>query len=245
MRWIWCVVLAVVVWTAQAGAWGNKEHIQLTRLAAERLLADAQTPAEMKAWLKEAVPGSMDMAGEKEYFLHKHVGIIVRGVDGLPYWATMPDMIAMTEAGDRERKVEPFGVSERVLHYIDVELFMPNPADRTYAPDLSHKPNLADIPRDMTDARFKQAGHVALPPSKTASSGWFRTSAATGLMMRRGSTRATGTPPSGPAISRITRPTTRNHIIQRWTTRAAHISRPMSRPPMPTAKSSTSCAMTR
>ena len=41
---------------APAAAWSNKEHIQLTRIAASRLIADPATPEPMRQWLKAAVP---------------------------------------------------------------------------------------------------------------------------------------------------------------------------------------------
>jgi hypothetical protein len=141
----------------QSLAWSNKEHIQLARLAAERLIADPSTPPAMKAWLQDAVPSLLDEAAERDYFLHARVGPIVRGVDGILYWATMPDMVAMGE-GDKPRNIEPFGLPESRLHYLDVEYFMKDPSQRTYAPDLSHKPALQDFPRDLKDDRYKQAG---------------------------------------------------------------------------------------
>ena len=138
-----------------APAWSNKEHIQLTRIAAERLIADQKTPEPMRAWLKAAVPGRLDMDGEREYFLRKRIGIVPRDVEGIPYWATMPDMATMT---DRDRKVEPYGVPELKLHFIDVEFFMADPSRRVYRHDLSNKPKLSDFPDDVKDPRYAQAG---------------------------------------------------------------------------------------
>ena len=135
--------------------WSNKEHIQLTRIAAQQLILDPDTPPAMKDWLKKGIAGGPQMLEEeKEYLLHKHVGLWPRGVDGLPFWAVMPDLIGMI---DRDKPLEKFGVSEQKLHYIDVELFMPAGAQQ-YAADLSHKPALKDFPRDKNDARYKEAG---------------------------------------------------------------------------------------
>jgi len=141
---------------APARAWSNKEHIQLTRLAVSRLLANPDTPPAMKEWLKKAAPGLLDLAGEKDYFMNARVGLAPRGADGMMFWAMMPDFVALTDREDR--KVEPWGVHERLLHYIDLEFFMPDDKQRTYADDLSHKPKAADVPRDAKDPRYVRAG---------------------------------------------------------------------------------------
>ena len=125
----------------------------MTRLAAERLIADPGTPAEMKRWLLAANRGGTDLEGEKRFFLHQRVGSNPRAVDGLGFWGAMPDV----DKGDR-RAVEPFGVAESQLHFTDLELLNTDPARRTYRDDLSHKPTLAEIPRDLQDPRWKRAG---------------------------------------------------------------------------------------
>ena len=141
---------------ADASAWGNKEHIQLTRMAAQRLIADPQTPPAMRKWLEDVVPQRLDEAGERDYFLHKRVGLFPRGVDGALYWVTVPDSAANGDPPGK--KAEGYPVAERLLHYVDVEFFMADEAKRTYAHDLSHKPNLADFPDDAADARYLRAG---------------------------------------------------------------------------------------
>jgi hypothetical protein len=60
--------------------------------------------------------------------------------------------------GDAARKVEPFGVPERSLHFLDLESFFPDDSKRSYADDLSHKPAFKDIPRDRSDPRWQRAG---------------------------------------------------------------------------------------
>src|SRR5690606_16925308 len=79
---------------------------------------------------------------------------ITRGVNHLTYWATMPDMLALV---DRE-KLQPYGVPERLLHYIDLEFFPSDESKRRYAHDLSGKPKLEEIPRDVKDPRYQRAG---------------------------------------------------------------------------------------
>src|SRR2546423_6895671 len=113
-----CLVLCVSL-AANCFGWSTKEHIQLTRIAAEQLILDPETPAAMKEWLKSGIAGGpQTLDEEKEYLLHKHVGQLPRGVDGLAFWSVMPDMVGIM---DREKVVEPLGVPEPTLHYIDVE----------------------------------------------------------------------------------------------------------------------------
>ena len=141
---------------SQLLAWGTKEHLQLTRLAAARLIADENTPPAMKQWLKDATPGLMDIEAEKKWFLEGRQGIVPRGADGIAYWAVVPDVVVLMDT--RNEKVEPFGVPERLLHYIDLELFLTGDQKREYRHDLSAKPALDQIPRDMADPRYQQAG---------------------------------------------------------------------------------------
>ncbi len=155
------VVIVLILAGALPGrAWSNKEHIELTRIAAQRLVADPQTPSAMKEWLKKACPERLDPEKERDYFLKQRVGLIVRGVSGLPYWATVPDMMAALS----DKKIEPFGVNERMLHYIDLEQFVREEPKRRYRHDLSNKPFDFDIPPSMKDDpitkenKWKRAG---------------------------------------------------------------------------------------
>lgn len=145
----------LVAFATPAHGWSNKEHMQLTRIAAMRLMADPETPPAMKAWLKENAPDATDMAAEKNFFLHERIGIIPRGAVGLSYWTTMPDMDTFTAPGT---KIAPYNVAERLLHYVDLEYFKPVEAERKYKHDLSGKPKIEEIPRDMSDGRWQRAG---------------------------------------------------------------------------------------
>ena len=147
---------ALILFSALASpcfAWSHKEHIQLTRMAAAELIANPATPVEMKQWLIAANRSALDAEGEKQFFLHQRIGNYPRSADGLGFWATMPDL----DKSDR-RTIEPFGVSESLLHYTDLELFNADANRRTFKDDLSHKPQSGDIPRDMKDERWKRAG---------------------------------------------------------------------------------------
>jgi hypothetical protein len=116
----------------------------------------------MKAWLRDGLAGwPTDVSAQRDYLLHARLGPFPRGADGLAFWVVVPDLQALTESGappDRVKKVEPFGVGERALHFIDLEFFHPDPSRRRYRPDLANKPRPQDIPRDMTDPRFARAG---------------------------------------------------------------------------------------
>jgi hypothetical protein len=158
-----CIPALLVCLTLSGSAWGwsTKEHILLTRLAALRVLDDPQAPPEMKAWLREALPGLGDLEAQKHYLLTARVGVFPRGAEGIAFWAVVPDLQALIDSGsppDRVKKVEPFAVGERSLHFIDVEMFMADEARRRYRPDLSNKPRAQDIPRDMNDPRYQRAG---------------------------------------------------------------------------------------
>jgi hypothetical protein len=76
-------------------------------------------------------------------------------VDGLLYWATVPDLVTLS---GRQEKVEPWGVPEGPLHFLDIEFFVPDESKRTYAHDLSHKPAPADFPDNPKDPRYARAG---------------------------------------------------------------------------------------
>lgn len=149
----------VLYFSTRCYAWGTKEHILLTRLAAEGLIADPKTPEEMKNWLRKAAPDVRDIEGEKRFLLEAHIGVFPRGADGLSFWSVVPDLNrAVDGQGDRARKIEPFDVPEALLHYINLEFFFPIDAQRSYVDDLSHKPSFNDVPRDMTDPRWKRSG---------------------------------------------------------------------------------------
>ena len=152
------IVLAAIA--SPSWAWSNKEHIQLTRIAASGLIADPKTPPEMREWLKQACPDLLNETQEREFFLKKRIGLIPRGVDGLPYWAYVPDMLALMGGGENEKKVDPFGVAERMLHYVDLEVFVGEENRRRYRHDLKNKPEkwVFDQFRSYNDARWKQAG---------------------------------------------------------------------------------------
>jgi hypothetical protein len=147
---------------ARAYAWSYKEHVQLTRIAVARLLADPTTPPAMKDWLRQAVPNTPDMAGERAFLMSARMGAKPTGfeTEGMLYWSYVPDVRARTDPRDMKRP--PFDAHERLYHFVDLELFQPPDAKKGYRHDLSGKPKIDDIPRDAAHPRYRQAGYLPL-----------------------------------------------------------------------------------
>jgi hypothetical protein len=144
-----------------AHAWSHKEHIQFTRLAAMRIIADPTAPQDLKDWLKANTVLLPSMEAERDWFLHQAIGNEPEKakLTGLCWWVTVPDI----EAQDRSApKKPPFGQQERLNHYIDLEFFNPVNEKKTYQLDLSSLPALQDIPRDFKDPTYVRAGYLPL-----------------------------------------------------------------------------------
>jgi hypothetical protein len=150
------ITLVILVCGSRCLGWSHKEHILFTRLAAARLAKDPSASPAMKTWLRDVIGQAPDMAEAEDFFMHAHVGIRPTGFSGLSYWAYVPDERALYDPATQ--KVAPFGVHEKFLHYIDLELLLSGDVRRQYKHDLSNRPALGDIPRDMTDPRYIQAG---------------------------------------------------------------------------------------
>lgn len=162
-HWPWGLVLVVVlivvlVAASSVGAWSYKEHVQITRFAVMRMLEDPQTPQEMKSWLRASVHGLRSMDQERQFLLHARVGDNPQGFSGLEWWVCVPDLQAT--GTPRTEQVKPFGAHERLMHYLDLELFQPEENQRGYRHDLSGKPAFEHIPRDPNDPRLMQAGFL-------------------------------------------------------------------------------------
>ncbi len=150
-------LLALLLLASSAFAWSGKEHIQITRIAMERLLADPATPPAMKDWLKQIMPNVFDLKQEEAFYMTGHIGNTDgTGLTGIEYWVVAPDIHAQKDPKGTE--IKPFGVAELPMHFIDLELFVQGDKPRKYMHDLSSKPKLEDIPHDMKDPRFMQAG---------------------------------------------------------------------------------------
>lgn len=155
---LFLIIMSILA--SPALAWSHKEHVLFTRMAISRLLEDPTTPAAMRVWLREAAGELPDMAGYEDYFLHKKVGVepLDDGFTNISHWTYMPDVHALTDPASK--KVSAFNAHEKLLHYIDLELFITGDTPRAYKNDLSNKPKIGDIPRTTTDARYIQAGFL-------------------------------------------------------------------------------------
>ena len=151
------VVLAILVLCHGGFAWSPKEYATLTRLAAVDLLKDPATPPALRFWLEEALGSPWDEPRLQQAYLNDRVGPLGAGLGGLAHWSVVPDLVAAGDPG-RLEIVEPFGVSERALHYLDLELFNASPAGRVFTPDLSNKPAFREIPREIHDTRYADSG---------------------------------------------------------------------------------------
>jgi hypothetical protein len=154
-----CGLLVASLVGAPAFGWGAKEHVQFTRLAAARLIADPSTPPEMRRWLESIVPHPLDDAGERSFLLRARVGTdLMNTGGGVLYWSVEPDDRAQNAPRSSTR--EPFGRHERLMHYIDLELFLAGDTPRAYRDDLSARPPIGQVPGDWRDERFVQAGYL-------------------------------------------------------------------------------------
>jgi hypothetical protein len=147
-------VCLMVATAQQAHAWGHQGHILITRVAALRIINDPAAPAGLKDFLKANM--KYDMEACRKLVEEEDVGADATnyqvGLDGACTW---PDRIIPTKEGKVE--LEPYGAPEAKMHFTDLEWLGKDPV---YKADLSNLPKLADVPRDMKDARWKQAGYV-------------------------------------------------------------------------------------
>lgn len=155
-------ILAVIVTLAvvlPVRAWSFKEHIQLTRLAAGRIVADPSADASLKDWLKRHVDLLDSIEAERQYMLTARVGANPPegSYSGLLWAVLVPDIEANKRGGP---DVEPFGAHERLMHYIDLELLNTGDRPRDFKADLSALPPLSAVPRNMKDERLRRAGYL-------------------------------------------------------------------------------------
>ena len=106
------ILLLLLTLACPCFAWSTKEHILLTRCAAREIIADPAAPNDLKQFLRAAQPELGTLANEQEFLLHKRTGQVPRGVDGLAFWATMPDMVADAAAA-KDRPVAPLRRTRR------------------------------------------------------------------------------------------------------------------------------------
>lgn len=148
-------LVLVLVFASNLFAWGTKEHILLTRLAVMRILEDPNAPQGLKDFLRTSMPDATDFAAQREYFLTARLGAEPEGLSGLAFWVVEPDIRANK---DKVTKIEPFGVPERLLHFVDLEYLHADVDRHVYKHDLSNRIALSEVPTDFADPRFQKAG---------------------------------------------------------------------------------------
>jgi hypothetical protein len=137
--------------------WSHQGHILLTRLAALRIINDPTAPQGLRDFLRQNMPHTLD-----ECKSLATVEVVGGNLDdepqytsGLDGWATMPDRIQQTPEG--KQPIAPYGLPESQMHFMDMEYFSQK---AVYKDDLSNKPDIATIPHDVNDPRWKRSGFV-------------------------------------------------------------------------------------
>jgi hypothetical protein len=147
-------VCLMVATAQQAQAWGHQGHILISRLAALRIINDPAAPSGLKDFLKANM--KYDLEACRRLAEQEDVGADAEnyqvGLDGACTW---PDRIIPLKEGKVD--LEPYGAPEAKMHFTDLEWLGKEPV---YKPDLSSLPKLSEVPRDMKDPRWKQAGYV-------------------------------------------------------------------------------------
>lgn len=137
-------------------AWAHQGHILITRLACLRIIDDPQAPAGLKAFLQANLAATRDDCARLA--LSATVGPDATGyLTGLDGACTLPDRIQTTAEG--RKALEPYGLPESRLHFIDLEYFAPHPA---FQDDLSNLPAVEAFPRDVKDPRYRESGFLPL-----------------------------------------------------------------------------------
>jgi hypothetical protein len=152
------MVLVLLFTTADVVAWGYKEHIQLTRLAAHRLIQDPATPDGLRAWLKQHCATLPDLTAERDWFMHERVGENPAAYRELLWWACVPDL--QVKLMPRDQKLPYLPAHERLMHYIDMEMFLPAGVEQKYRDDLTARAPVESFVRDPNDPRYVQAGFL-------------------------------------------------------------------------------------
>jgi hypothetical protein len=146
-------LIALVLYCGRAQAWSFQGHILITRLACLQIIDDPAAPAGLRDFLKQVMPYSL--ADCRSLALIPTLGgnPPPSYSQGLDLWATMPDRMAISN----HENIAPYGMPERNMHFCQLEAFGKVFA---YKDDLSSKPNVNQIPHDLSDPRWKLAGYV-------------------------------------------------------------------------------------
>ncbi len=134
-------------------AWSAKGHVIITRMAVKLLLDDPQTPVELKNILKEGIGNNSKLVNLEDYTVSKDNSYSFDS--GLDSFSIRPDELTATKS-----PVPAFDSSEPIMHFLDSEVFHPNPEKRKFASDGSNKVKPEDLPRNPKDERYKKYGMI-------------------------------------------------------------------------------------
>ncbi len=161
----WSLGLACVMSAAScvtpARGWSHQQHILMTRLTGERLLADPATPPPLAAFLRANLSAAdLTPAALEQFAVTDVVGDDPNAVaHGLDRWATVPDQVRRKPEG--KTVLQPYGATEDSMHNLGAESF--DHGDHLYHDDGSGKPDFAaDVPDDVHDPRYRRGGFVPL-----------------------------------------------------------------------------------
>lgn len=133
--------------------WSRKGHILITRMAVASILDDAQAPQELKRLLLSGIDNADRWKRISAYAIASE---LPRSLDqGFDYYAFRPD-----EYAGLKTPITQFNSTEDVMHYLNLENFNPNPAQRSFQIDGGSRISAQDLPRNEKDPRYAEAGYV-------------------------------------------------------------------------------------
>jgi hypothetical protein len=136
-----------------AVAWSRKGHVIVTRAAVKLLLDDPKTPPALQALLQEGLGKPEKVTGLEEFVVGPEVK--ERLDAGLDLYSFRPDELVGAHS-----TVSAFGIGEDKMHYLDMEMFHPDPKRRRFSPDGANKVRAGDLPRRSSDPRYREAGFL-------------------------------------------------------------------------------------
>ncbi len=147
------MALILLLATPSASAWSRKGHVLISRSAVKLIVEDPTAPAELKAILLEGLgdPKKLELLGEFVIGLED----LIRPDHGLDLYSFRPDELASTKS-----PVPALNSTEDRMHFLDMELFHPDPTKRQFHPAGTNKIRAKDLPRNSRDPRYKEAGYV-------------------------------------------------------------------------------------
>lgn len=143
----------VVFYPISTIAWSGKGHVIITRMAVKLLLDDPNTPEQLKAILKEGIGNNSKLDKLGDYAISQDNRYAFDS--GLDSFSVRPDDLTASKS-----PVPAFDTTEPIMHFLDTEVFHPDPNKQKFAPDGSNKVKPSDLPRNPKDERYKKFGMI-------------------------------------------------------------------------------------